>query len=338
MPSYFRQVPDFEYVSRDSEQRQISEYATVKNLFRRGKLREDIFGDLAFFTKYKIIGDERPDNVAYKIYNDETLDWVILLSNNILNIQTEWPLPQKVFDNVMLEKYDTYDNLYNGIHHYETQEIKDSVGNLILPSGIKMPSEWKSGNGFIQGSDINSSNIFSIVIVDSDVIVLLKEPENITPGTRIIINGASNELINGSFVVRDTFTNQVPENNDYKFAFVFPVDVDPSLIITITVTGNETINFISRVPIGSSNSYYYEYYDSNLQSTTLLSSASVLTPVTNYEYESKVEDDKRNIFVLKPQYLNVVFNDMEEIMQYKKGSTQYVSRTLKKGDNIRLYS
>ena len=74
MPSYFRQVPDFEYVSRDSEQRQISEYATVKNLFRRGKLREDIFGDLTFFTKYKIIGDERPDNVAYKIYVSDIND------------------------------------------------------------------------------------------------------------------------------------------------------------------------------------------------------------------------------------------------------------------------
>jgi len=238
----------------------------------------------------------------------------------------------------MVEKYGSYNELYNGIHHYETKEIRDSVGNLILPEGITMPSQWKSGNGFIQGSEINPSNIFSIVIVDSDAVVLLKETENITPGTRIIINGASNELINGSFVVRDTFTNQVPENTDYEFGFVFPIGVDPSLITTIVITGNESINFISRVPIGSSNSYYYEYYDSNLQSTTLISSASILTPITNYEYESKVEDDKRNIFVLKPQYLNVVFNDMEEIMQYKKGSTQYVSRTLKKGDNIRLYS
>ena len=85
MPSYFRQVPNFDYVSRDSNQRQISEYATVKNLFRRGKLRDDIFGNLSYFTKYQIIGDERPDNVAYKLYNDETLDWVILLSNNTLS-------------------------------------------------------------------------------------------------------------------------------------------------------------------------------------------------------------------------------------------------------------
>ena len=35
--------------------------------------------------------------------------------------------------------------------------------------------------------------------------------------------------------------------------------------------------------------------------------------VTNYQYEIKKEDDKRNIFYLKPEYLNVIFNDLDEI-------------------------
>ena len=108
MASYFRQVPNFEYVSRTAGEQNISDYIEVKNLFKRGKLREDIFGNLSFFTKYKIIGDERPDNVAYKVYNDETLDWVVLLANNILNIQSEWPVTQQAFDKVMFEKYGDY--------------------------------------------------------------------------------------------------------------------------------------------------------------------------------------------------------------------------------------
>ena len=87
----------------------------------------------------------------------------------------------------------------------------------------------------------------------------------------------------------------------------------------------------------NSNTYYYRYYDNNLGNQVTIPSASILNPITNYEYESQIEDDKRSIFILKPQYLNVMFNDLEEIMTYKKGSTQYVSRTLKKGDNIRLF-
>ena len=80
----------------------------------------------------------------------------------------------------------------------------------------------------------------------------------------------------------------------------------------------------------------YEYYDNNLQTNILVS--SVLTPITNYEYESKLEEDKRNIFVLKEDYITIAIDDLKEIMECEKGSTQYMSKTLKRGDNIRLYS
>ena len=61
-------------------------------------------------------------------------------------------------------------------------------------------------------------------------------------------------------------------------------------------------------------------------------------PVTNYEYEEKKENDKRNIFILKNRYLNVVLDDMENMMLYQKGSSQFKTETLKTADNIRLYS
>ena len=114
MKKYFRYVPDFDYVSRLPESK-ISDYVKVKNLFKKGKLRDDIFQDVTVFTKYQIVGDARPDNVAYDVYNNADLDWVILLSNNIVNIQTEWPLPQNDFDKILLERYKTYENLYGGI-------------------------------------------------------------------------------------------------------------------------------------------------------------------------------------------------------------------------------
>ena len=39
----------------------------------------------------------------------------------------------------------------------------------------------------------------------------------------------------------------------------------------------------------------------------------------------------------KPRYVNLVIDDLKGIMEYKKGSTQYVSRTLKRADNAKLY-
>jgi len=87
----------------------------------------------------------------------------------------------------------------------------------------------------------------------------------------------------------------------------------------------------ARVSVGQSVSYY----DYGLKQQVIVT--DVALPVTNYMHEQKINDEKRNIFLLKPIYLNIVFDDLENIMEYKKGSTQFVSETLVRGDNIRLF-
>ena len=99
--SYFRQVPNLDYVNRNPNANDISNYITVKNLFKRGRLRPDIFQDLTYFEKYSVVGDDRPDTIAQQYYDDPTLDWLVLLANNITNVQSEWPLPQSSLDNFL---------------------------------------------------------------------------------------------------------------------------------------------------------------------------------------------------------------------------------------------
>ena len=84
-------------------------------------------------------------------------------------------------------------------------------------------------------------------------------------------------------------------------------------------------------------SYGTVYNDPNIDSLVEVAGKESSKPVTNIEYEQKLDDAKREIFVLKPRYLGIILDDIEKIMQYKKGSTQFVSRTLKKADNPRLY-
>ena len=46
-------------------------------------------------------------------------------------------LEQNQFDTFLLEKYDNYETIYSGIHHYESNEIRDSNNNLIFPKGVR---------------------------------------------------------------------------------------------------------------------------------------------------------------------------------------------------------
>ena len=222
MSNYFNLIPDFEYVSRLPNAK-ISDYITVKNLFKRVFLREDIYQNLTFFQKYSIVGDDRPDNIAAQVYKDSSLDWLVLLANNIVNIPNEWPLSQSDFDRFLLKKYDNdYNKIYNGIHHYETIEIKDSNGVTIVPKGLEVSSDY--------------------------------------------------------------------------------------------------------------NVIYYDYWINGMTEEH-----DIARPITNYQYEENLANKKREIYLLKPEYISVVLDDINDISEYKKGSTEYVSETLKQAENIRLF-
>jgi hypothetical protein len=222
MASYFRQVPEFDYINRTDDGKNIGDYTTVKNLFKRVKLRQDILENVAYFTEYKVQGDDRPDNVAFEIYGDETFDWLVLLSNNIVNIQSEWPMTNAAFNDFLIKKYGSYEEI-EGIHHYESQEVKNNAGDVLIPKGIDVPADYK-----------------------------------------------------------------------------------------------------------------VEYYE---QSTgQYVTKFNIADAVTNYTYEIRKEEKKRNIYLLKTDYVELVLNEIEELMPYKKGSAQFVNRTLKRGEDIRLFN
>ena len=135
--AYFRQLPNLDYPSLSNDRSSVYDYETVKNIFKRAIIRNDIFEEVTAFTKYSVQGDERPDQVADTMYKDSTLDWVVLTTNNIIHVRDEWPMGNQDFLTYLNDKY-TAEELAN-IHHYETEVVRDSNGKLIQLSGITVP-------------------------------------------------------------------------------------------------------------------------------------------------------------------------------------------------------
>ena len=133
MSNYFRKLPNLDYPTLLKTKQSNTDYVETKNLFRRVKIREDLFSNFVVFDQYKIVGDERPDNVAEKVYGDDNLDWVILMANNIIDMKNEWPMTQNDLNTYINEKY-TQKELSH-IHHYETIEFRDRNNQLLVPAG-----------------------------------------------------------------------------------------------------------------------------------------------------------------------------------------------------------
>lgn len=137
--SYFRELPDVEYQSFLSSAKASDDYILVKNLFRRVKLRDDVQNVLTIFNKYEIPDGSRPELVAYEFYGSEEYDWLVIVSAGITHIRDEWPLSDSTLYDYSLE---VYGNQLNDVHHYETTEVKDSTGRLILPAGKVVDSDY----------------------------------------------------------------------------------------------------------------------------------------------------------------------------------------------------
>jgi hypothetical protein len=210
--SYFRELPDLFYQSPLKDRNSSTEYVRVKNLFRRVKLRDDLQNVFTAFNKYEIGEGERPDTVAEDLYGSSDLDWVVMLTAGITNVRDQWPLSDYQLYKFAENKYGTE---LNNFAFYETTEVKDSSGRLILPKGKVVDSDFKIPNPSNKASDLNP------------------------------------------------------------------------------VTG-----------------------------------------VTNYEYEVRKNDEKRLIYILKEEYLQIYLSDLRRIMQYDK-SSQYINRSLATTENTR---
>ena len=214
--SYFRELPDLNYQSPLSTKTSSRSYIRVKNLFRRVKLRDDLNDVFTIFYKYQIPEGARPDTIAEELYGSSDLDWVVILTAGIINLRNEWPLDNRHLYRFVESKYGL-ENV-NNIHHYETKEVKDSNGRVILPAGKRVDS---------------------------------------------------------------TFSMVNPDNAN-----------------KVNITPNPVIG------------------------------------VTNWEYETLINEEKRSIFLLRRNYLQMYLNDMREIMHYDK-SSQFVNRRLVETENTR---
>ena len=121
---YFSIIPNLAYDEKPikypfSE----SDFVTAKNFFRRYKVNENIFSNAVYFNKYAIRDGERADTLAKRFYGNQFYDWVILITNNMVNAQYDWPMQNYELYRVLEQEFD---DPYSQINHYE---IKEAMGH-----------------------------------------------------------------------------------------------------------------------------------------------------------------------------------------------------------------
>ena len=217
---YFRELPNLLYQSFLPDKRSSLDYTEVKNLFRRTKLRDDLQNVFTIFDKYEIPDGFRPENVAEDFYGNDELDWVILTTAGIVNVRNEWPLNNRDIFNYSFEKYG--DNL-NTTRFFETKEIKNSSGSIILEKGKVVDSDfvfkYYDTNGIVEVKGTNvrtgvSNYDYEVRLNEEKRSIFVLKPEYLQQFLNdfrdIILYGQSSQTINDNLMKTENTNITMP--------------------------------------------------------------------------------------------------------------------------------
>ena len=204
---YFRELPELDYQSFLSDSNSSQNYLRVKNLFRRNKLRDDLQNVFTIFDKYEIVEGARPDTVAEEFYGSAELDWVVLMTANITRVRDQWPLSNRDLYRYAENKYGITG--LSSVHHYETTEVKDAQGRLILPAGKIVDEDFtipNPSNTAINLNPVSSVNNYEYEVrknIEKSSIYLLKPSylqQFLNDMREIMSYGRSSEYINENLI------------------------------------------------------------------------------------------------------------------------------------------
>ena len=217
---YFRELPNLLYQSFLPDKKSSLDYTEVKNLFRRTKLRDDLQNVFTLFDKYEIPDEFRPENVAEDFYGNDELDWVVLTTAGIVNVRNEWPLNNRDIFDYSFEKYG--DNL-NATRFFETKEIKNNSGSVILEKGKVVDSDfvfkYYDTNGIVEVKGTNvrtgiSNYDYEVRLNEEKRSIFVLKPEYLqqflSDFRDIMLYGQSSQTINDNLMKTENTNITMP--------------------------------------------------------------------------------------------------------------------------------
>lgn len=123
---YFRKFPKINIdVKGDGK------LSTLTDITRRVKFKTNALLNSVTFDYYDVNSGDTPEMIAHKVYGDVKYHWIVLVSNNIKDVYTDWPMSVTRFERYVHSKYDNVDD----IHHYEyAQGSGDTKFVIELPN------------------------------------------------------------------------------------------------------------------------------------------------------------------------------------------------------------
>jgi len=101
----------------------------ARNLMVSSRVVEDAFANPSAFLKYTVEDDESPEEVAFLFYGSVFFSWLVLFSNQIVDVYNEWPKTYKQMTNYYIQKYGSVAAAKGEILHYKNSKYGFTIND-----------------------------------------------------------------------------------------------------------------------------------------------------------------------------------------------------------------
>ena len=291
--SYFKEFPKLVY----STSLGIKNFKTVTNIFANVGFIKEVLANSDLYYEYSVKDNERPEDIAAKIYKDVDKHWIILLANGIVDPQYDWVMGQNTFENYLKKKYTSY--------------------NLQLPTNDLYASNYIPGEIVYQGTSISDANCTATVAGFNSTTKNLH------------IKLASQTLANSETIVGNSSreNHQILSLTSNDDGFLWALNTSSHYEVTET-----RYNSFDRIK--NTFSYTVTTLDYNFANDTVVpltlgysNTATKLTdgttlyierfvgPKSIYDLEVDKNESKRKIKIPKPQYVLAIDEQFNRLMR-----------------------
>jgi len=156
---YFRSLPKIFYPFKNRKKQTI-----MPDILRRVQL-DKFFNNRIILEKYYVKDYETPEVLAHKFYGQSEYHWILLLANNIIDVNREWPQAQEEVIAYTKDKYGSTN--MTDIHHWVLKEDKSII--VDWSPEAEQAATIESVSNLDYETDINEKKRQIAVVPEADI-------------------------------------------------------------------------------------------------------------------------------------------------------------------------
>lgn len=273
----------------------ITELDTVRNvLFRVGIIKEVMETNIDAYYLYTIRDSDRPETLAQRVYGDPEAHWIILYANNIYDPYYDWPMDDRTFQKYIVKKYGSIEWAKTNYHHYEKVIVRENPSAQVTTTTRFEVNEKKLTDGIITIIDAETDYGVGEIVYIGD-----SNSSNTFSGLVRAWNNANGQIV---------LANTNGQAKQYQY------------LIGTSSAANGTVLKID-LPIAPMDAYNTlvdttDFSTYNVAGRTVFETIS-RTRVSYYDYEEQLNESKRLIKIIQPQYYQQIVSEFDTITGQK---------------------